>query len=101
MLVAHEALFFDGGDQLAVEIVGPGVVGALDRARRLARVLGAQAGAAMAADVVVDTDLAVVIADDDDRVRADVDGDEVAVGGRAIDVADYLNARSDLRSAGA
>ena len=40
--------------------------------------LGQEASAAVPADVVVSADVLIVIADDDDRIVADVDGDEIA-----------------------
>src|SRR6185295_13161248 len=40
------------GDQLAGEVVGPGVIGTLDASRESSLGLGGEAGAAMAADVI-------------------------------------------------
>ena len=66
-----------GEDQVAVGPVGPLVVGADDVADRAARLLE-QPRAAVPADVVEGADLLVVVAQDDHRVRADVDRDVVA-----------------------
>ena len=66
-----------GEDQAAVGPVGPLVVGADDVADLAARLLE-QPRAAVPADVVEGADLLVVVAQDDHRVRADVDGDVVA-----------------------
>src|SRR5579864_664463 len=51
--------------QCAIELVGPGVILALNASRELAFFLLAEHGAAMATDVVESSDVAVVIARDD------------------------------------
>ena len=74
-----------GGDELAVEVVGPGVVRALEGARGFAGVLHAQLHAAVAADVVERPDAVLPVAGDDDGLPPDLDGAEgsglVQVGG--------------------
>ena len=68
-----------GEQQAAVQLVGPLVVGA-HQFGDLALVADAQARTAMAADVVEGMDLTFGAADDDDRVVADLHGEEVALG---------------------
>ncbi len=62
---------------LPAGVVGPGVVGA-DEGAVLAALIGAQARAAMAADIVEAADLAVAPAHDDRRVMADLVREPVA-----------------------
>ncbi|MCY1303048.1 hypothetical protein D9M70_527370 [compost metagenome] len=69
-----------GEQQAAVQLVGPLVVGA-DQLGDLALVAHAEARTAVAADVVEGVDLALGAAQDDDRVVADLHGEEVALGG--------------------
>ena len=70
-------------DQPAVVGVAPRVVGALDRALRVAVGLGvAEPRAAMPADVVEPAQLAVRAADEEQALAPDVDGDEVPRLGR-------------------
>ena len=64
------------GDELPAGGVGPLVVAADDVAHR-ARQVVEQPGAPVAAHIVMGPDRAVIVADDDDRVGADVDGHEV------------------------
>jgi hypothetical protein len=66
--IAHPA----GEDELPGEVVGPLVIGA-DEAGRLARALGAEFGAAMAAGVVEAAQRARAITDHDDRRAADAE----------------------------
>ena len=66
----------------AVELVGPLVIGA-DQLRRRALVGIADAAAAMPAGIVEGVDLALLVADQHDRVVADLDGD-VAAGLRQL-----------------
>ncbi|MNZ62646.1 hypothetical protein D3C78_807740 [compost metagenome] len=68
-----------GEQQAPVQLVGPLVVMA-DQLGDLALVAGAQAGTAMAADVVEGMHLAFGTAHHQDRVLADLQGDEVALG---------------------
>ncbi|MNZ86934.1 hypothetical protein D3C78_1057790 [compost metagenome] len=65
-------------EQLAVEIVGPLVV-RTDKARRLALLRGADAGAAVATGIVEGADLPIATANDDDGIGADLNG-EIAAG---------------------
>jgi hypothetical protein len=64
-------------DQLAVEIVGPAVIGA-DELAGMAMLVVADARAAMAAEIVEGADLAVLAAHHDDHLRADPPGEVVA-----------------------
>ena len=66
-----------GGDEFARRRVRPLVVAADDVAHRAGQVVE-QPSAPVAADIVVGADLTVVIADDNDRVGADVDREIVA-----------------------
>jgi hypothetical protein len=63
-----------GEGELAVEIVGPLVIGA-DEADRRAVILGADARAAMATAVVEGADDIVAATHDDDGILADLDGE--------------------------
>ncbi len=65
-----------GMDQVAAEVVGPGMVAADEIADR-GLLLVDEAGAAMAADIVEGADSIVVVADDGDRGLADVDDHDV------------------------
>jgi len=65
-------------DELAVETVGPRVVGALERSLDLAALLRAQARAAMAADVQEGPDATVLGATDDHALPAHLHGLERA-----------------------
>ena len=71
--------------QLAVEVVSPGVVGALERALDFAALLGAQLGATMPADVEERAHLTAAGPGDQHALAADLDGLErawlVEVGG--------------------
>ena len=67
-----------GGDQLAVQIVGPGVVRALERALGLAAVRAAQPGAAVPADVEERARLPLAVTAEDQALPADLHGLEVA-----------------------
>ena len=66
------------GDQLAVEIVGPGMVGALERALAGAAVLTADPGAAVPADVEEGPRLTLAVAAEDEALPPDLHRLEVA-----------------------
>lgn len=61
-----------GSFKLAIERIGPGVVRATDRPLDIAAI-GYELQPAMAADVVEDTNLAIVIGDDEQRLTSDFD----------------------------
>src|SRR5262249_31728688 len=67
-----------GAEEAAVEGVGPGVVGALDRAGEPPAGLLAEQGPAVAADVVEGPHRAGAVAQDDDALRVDGPDEEVA-----------------------
>jgi hypothetical protein len=79
LLEARNVLHVRRRLERAVEAVGPGVVRALQAALHLAVRLGAQAGAAMAAEVVVGVDLPGGVADHHDALAVDLE-EEVAAG---------------------
>ncbi len=69
-----------GEQQASVQLVGPLMVGA-HQLGQLALFGGAQARSAMAAGVVEGVNGVAIAAHDDHRIMADVEGDEVALGG--------------------
>src|SRR5262249_33084097 len=73
-----------GAEEAAVEAVGPGVVGALDRAGQPAARLLAQARAAVPADVEERPHRAAAVAQDDDALLPDGPDAEVARLGRLL-----------------
>jgi hypothetical protein len=75
------------GDQVAFEVIDPGVIGAGELAHR-ARLLQADAAAAVAAQVEEGADLAVPAAHQDDRFAGDLVGDVIAVPGNARGMVD-------------
>ena len=78
-----------GGPQLALEVIGPGVVGAAQALAHLALGLLDQAGAAVATDVEEGARMPVLAADDDDAVVAELAHQELA---RLVDRGDVPDA---------
>ena len=80
---------FGHADQLAVEAIGPAVVAAADRLAAIARA-AQEARAAMAADVAERAQLALVVAQDQNRLHAGLGGDVAARARELADVAGEL-----------
>ena len=84
-----------GGAQRAVQVVGPGVVGAPQAPFDTALALGDQAGAAVPADVVEGARAAVLAPDHDDAVATDLAHQEVPGLAHLGDMPDADPARSE------
>ena len=95
LVEAREPAPLGHADQAAVGAVGPAVVRAADRLAAVAAAL-AQAGRAVAADVAEGAQLALLVADDQRGLGADLRGDEAARLGHVGDVPGELpGARED------
>ena len=67
-----------GGDQIASQIISPGVIRTLDRRCELPRPFLGQPGTSVAADVVKRVQLAPIVADEDQALAGDFEDDEIA-----------------------